>query len=128
LKRHWLTDWLQVWWSRSGRTTQFPLWLKSTRDARSSQLLEASTAVNTSTQYATFSSAVRAGRWIDRPQQALPDQRDNPVDDLKAAGYPPERADAIYITHMHADRAAGLMVGDKFSVPERESAPERMAS
>lgn len=35
------------------------------------------------------------------------------VTSIKAAGYQPEQIEEIYITHMHADHAGGLVAGDK---------------
>lgn len=36
---------------------------------------------------------------------------------MDAAGYSPEQVDEIYITHLHADHAGGLMNGDKLAFP-----------
>jgi glyoxylase-like metal-dependent hydrolase (beta-lactamase superfamily II) len=36
---------------------------------------------------------------------------------MDAAGYKPEQVDEIYITHLHADHAGGLMSGDKLAFP-----------
>jgi glyoxylase-like metal-dependent hydrolase (beta-lactamase superfamily II) len=36
---------------------------------------------------------------------------------MEAAGYKPEQVDEIYITHLHADHAGGLMSGDKMAFP-----------
>jgi glyoxylase-like metal-dependent hydrolase (beta-lactamase superfamily II) len=48
---------------------------------------------------------------MGQAQQVPPDHARQPVDNLKGASYPPERVDAIYITHMRADHVGGSWLG-----------------
>jgi glyoxylase-like metal-dependent hydrolase (beta-lactamase superfamily II) len=39
---------------------------------------------------------------------------------LKASGYQPEQVDEVYLTHLHADHAGGLMTTDKLAFPNAD--------
>ncbi len=39
------------------------------------------------------------------------------LDNLRAAGYPPEQIDTVLLTHIHADHSGGLVHGGKLALP-----------